>query len=283
VAMARKIGRFVAQAGVPQDPNERLRLGIQAAVGAADRFAGREVGMVVLAPLLDVIKVRYGFQTLELISQGQNWAIRGQINPVAIAGTRVIKPKERKDGIRVETGQSITIISPAKIIILEFKRFTDERNVNINEMTEALQHHQDALNNLKVAKWLQNIDSFDANKKAIENARARGRRSLMKEFTLKLASEWKNKNITKEQLKKLVKMKTIALDASHAADAVAGGNIDEFDSLERNAINQYFGTVWGKFKEDLKSYAEEIRKQFVTKEQRENVNMNFRLRIKFKN
>src|SRR5207249_2746088 len=52
VNMARKLGRFIAQAGVPQDPNERLRLGRQAALAAVNRFAGKRVGNAVLAPLL---------------------------------------------------------------------------------------------------------------------------------------------------------------------------------------------------------------------------------------
>src|SRR5205085_1860313 len=40
VTMAKNVGRFIAQAGLPQDPNERLRLGMRAATAAANRFGG---------------------------------------------------------------------------------------------------------------------------------------------------------------------------------------------------------------------------------------------------
>ncbi|MBD2766359.1 DUF4157 domain-containing protein [Hymenobacter sp. BT664] len=81
VAQARRLVRGVVQAGVPQDPNERLRLGMQAALGAVNRFGGRRVGAAVLAPLLGTIKVRYGFTTLEPFEQRGRWWVRGRINP----------------------------------------------------------------------------------------------------------------------------------------------------------------------------------------------------------
>jgi hypothetical protein len=81
VATARRLGRFIAQAGLPQDPNERLQLGMRAAVLAVNRFAGRRVGMVALTPLLAAVRVRYGFRTLEAVAQGNQWVVEGQINP----------------------------------------------------------------------------------------------------------------------------------------------------------------------------------------------------------
>lgn len=81
VNLARRVGRGVAQAGVPQDPNERLRLGMQAATSAVNRFAGRPVGRVVLDPILLGIKTRYGFQALEVIERQGFWSIRGTVNP----------------------------------------------------------------------------------------------------------------------------------------------------------------------------------------------------------
>ncbi len=81
VGMARRFVRGVAQAGVPQDPNERLRLGMQAAVGAVNRFSGRAVGMAVLEPLILAIKTRYGFQTLDLIAREGKWWVGGRVNP----------------------------------------------------------------------------------------------------------------------------------------------------------------------------------------------------------
>jgi hypothetical protein len=82
VTMARKLGRFVAQAGLPQDPKERARLGIQAARNAVNRFAGKQVGRVVLEPVLIGVKARYGFTVLELKEKGQKWSLSGVLNPI---------------------------------------------------------------------------------------------------------------------------------------------------------------------------------------------------------
>ena len=81
VAQARRLGRFIAQAGVPADPRERLRLGLDAAAKAVNRFAGRKVGAAVLTPLLGAIRLRYGFQALDVFQRGQRWWVRGQVNP----------------------------------------------------------------------------------------------------------------------------------------------------------------------------------------------------------
>jgi hypothetical protein len=81
VGMARKLGRFVAQAGVPNDPNERLRLGVGLAVSAVNRFAKRPVAKAVLDPLLLGINTRYGFSTLETRPKGSKWMVFGVVNP----------------------------------------------------------------------------------------------------------------------------------------------------------------------------------------------------------
>lgn len=77
----KKAGAKVLQAGLPKDPNERLRLGMQKALSALNRFAGKKVGKVVLNPLLAGIKIRYGFQVLEPFPRGDKWWVRGTVNP----------------------------------------------------------------------------------------------------------------------------------------------------------------------------------------------------------
>jgi hypothetical protein len=88
IAQARRLGRFIAQAGLPQDPVERLRLGTDAAVAAANRFAGRPVGAAVLQPLLAAIRMRYGLRTLIVVPDGPNWAVQGSNSPAVTKGTR---------------------------------------------------------------------------------------------------------------------------------------------------------------------------------------------------
>lgn len=79
-AQARRLGRFIAQAGVPQDTNERLRLAAQAAVSAARRLTGR-VTQGLLNPILQGIKLRYGLQEIQPYEQGGTWWVRATINP----------------------------------------------------------------------------------------------------------------------------------------------------------------------------------------------------------
>src|SRR5690349_4286778 len=61
------------QAGLPEDPNERLSLGKEAALTAVRRFSGRPVGAAVLRPLLAGIKLRYGFEYLDVVPGGAEW------------------------------------------------------------------------------------------------------------------------------------------------------------------------------------------------------------------
>jgi hypothetical protein len=80
VAMARSLGRFVAQAGVPQDPNERLRLGLQASVSLARTMRGR-LSSALLTPALAAVKVRYGFSDLQAFPRNRTVWVRGRVNP----------------------------------------------------------------------------------------------------------------------------------------------------------------------------------------------------------
>jgi len=84
VNTAKKAGRFIAgaaQTGVPTDPRQRLRLGMQAAVAAVNAFAGRGLSAAVINPALTAVKLRYGFQVLEAQRRENKWWIRGVINP----------------------------------------------------------------------------------------------------------------------------------------------------------------------------------------------------------
>ncbi|HEX5749532.1 MAG TPA: DUF4157 domain-containing protein [Archangium sp.] len=80
VAQAKRLGRFIAQAGVPQDPNERLRLGLNAAATAVNALRGR-VAAPVIDGVLGAVRVRYGFQALRPVEQDGVWWIEGQLNP----------------------------------------------------------------------------------------------------------------------------------------------------------------------------------------------------------
>ena len=281
VGMAKKLGKFLLRAGVPADPKERLRLGMRAAVGAANRFAGKTVGKVILTPLLSGIQTRYSFKTLELVQRGETWAIRGVVNPEEIAGTRVIAGKPTDTG--EET--TVTIVSPPKIIVFEFSRFTAKQSVSIREMTEGLAHHQSALNGLTVAQWLANIVFRPFLRGAIAAAeRDKARKILIDELRQNVIAEFAAKGtpLSPGQVEAMVKLRARKTHASHLADFIAGGNIDEFEGLEKGSVNSYVGSNWGRLRPELEAYANFLRQQFNAKD-REKVKMNFKLRAQFKN
>ena len=80
VTQARRVGRFIAQAGVPHDPNERLRLAARAAVAAARRLTGR-LTQPVLEGVLAAVRVRYGLTSIQVFRRGATWWARAVINP----------------------------------------------------------------------------------------------------------------------------------------------------------------------------------------------------------
>lgn len=293
VSAARRLGRFVAQAGVPNDPAERLRLGMAAATAAMNRFAGRRAGAVVLNPVLAAMKVRYAFQVLEVIPQATHWAVRGQINPTAIAGTRVIVAREG------ENTTERTIVDPPKILVFQFRRFTGRQAVATNEMVEGLQHHQSALNALTVERWLANIYMRPFLRETAQREREAGRRQLLSQMENRIVQELKGRypkpadiaesgydnwirTNYQSQIEGLIRIRSRGTHASHSADAIAGGNTDEFDSLERGAINSYVGSQWGLLRPELEAYATHLR-QTIEPRERAAVRMNFRLRIQFLN
>lgn len=81
VAGAKKLGKLVVQAGVPADPKERLRLGMDAALRVVNRYERQRVGQLILTPLLAGIRVRYGFLVLEVLPIGGIWWVNAEINP----------------------------------------------------------------------------------------------------------------------------------------------------------------------------------------------------------
>jgi len=68
VSTAKRLGKLVAQAGVPQDPDERVRLGLQAAVAIVQRLSGSLTTSLINGALA-VIKTRYGLSVLEASAQ----------------------------------------------------------------------------------------------------------------------------------------------------------------------------------------------------------------------
>lgn len=79
--MLKKMASKVVQAGVPQDPDERLRLGLNAAVTAVNALSGSAVSASLINPVLSGFRVRYGFRSLQAVESEGKWWIEGEINP----------------------------------------------------------------------------------------------------------------------------------------------------------------------------------------------------------
>jgi hypothetical protein len=80
VSMARRLGRFVAQAGVPNDPAKRLELAGNHAVTLARPLAGKATRPL-LQGALGMLKTRYALSTLVPYESGGEWWVSISINP----------------------------------------------------------------------------------------------------------------------------------------------------------------------------------------------------------
>ena len=77
---ATRLGSAVVQAGVPQDPNERLRLAGRAATIAARALGGR-MTRGLLEPALALIRTRFGLTSIQPFERNNRWWVRAVINP----------------------------------------------------------------------------------------------------------------------------------------------------------------------------------------------------------
>jgi DNA-binding transcriptional regulator YdaS (Cro superfamily) len=98
VAQARRLGRFVAQAGVPQDPQERVRLAARAAIAAAQRLRGR-ISRSLLAPLLAAIRTRYGLRSVEPFERDGKWWVRIVNSPATEVDTGVATSQQNNTAL----------------------------------------------------------------------------------------------------------------------------------------------------------------------------------------
>jgi hypothetical protein len=65
----------------PEQKQARLDKAMSAAQGAVSRFGGKWVGRAILTPILAGIRLRYGLTALNLVQEGDVWAVEGEINP----------------------------------------------------------------------------------------------------------------------------------------------------------------------------------------------------------
>lgn len=134
VTGAKKLGKFIVQAGVPEDPNERVRLGADAAVAVVNALRGPSVTAALINPALAAIKLRYGLKTLVPVDVSGEWWVDAEVNPrtrkkttklsAAVAGTAGPGPAGRKGQLKIA---SIKVTDPTTVTKLELARATSGR------------------------------------------------------------------------------------------------------------------------------------------------------------
>jgi Bacterial toxin 4 len=100
VAQARRLGRFVAQAGVPQDPQERLRLAARASMAIARTLPNRGLTGAIIERAHNAIKVRYALRELSSYQNNGQWFVRAVINPPLVWRLPVAGETAGTGGIR---------------------------------------------------------------------------------------------------------------------------------------------------------------------------------------
>ncbi len=95
VTQARRLGRFLLQAGTPADPNARLRLAIRDARLIA-RGLGNRISRSVLETGIAILRTRYGLSALRVTERNGRYLVFASINPMieeevaqALSGTSV--------------------------------------------------------------------------------------------------------------------------------------------------------------------------------------------------
>jgi hypothetical protein len=120
-SMLKKIAATVLQAGVPQDPRTRLRLGMQASIVAIRNLSGT-LTQALINPVLSVIKARYGFVQLEAYIRNGTWWVRGRVNPPDEADTG--KPEKEKTAEEAHNEVIAKMSSDNKLLLKGHGNFT---------------------------------------------------------------------------------------------------------------------------------------------------------------
>lgn len=80
VAQAKKLGKFLLQAGAPSDPGKRVALAIRDSAAIARGLSGK-ISKPTLERAFGAIKTRYALTGLVVFERGGGWWVRASVNP----------------------------------------------------------------------------------------------------------------------------------------------------------------------------------------------------------
>lgn len=157
--MLKKLASSVAQAGLPSDPNERFKQGLELAEKSVNKFAGKKVGKAVLIPLLAAIKLRYGFQELNVYASEGVWWIDAVLNPKS----------KKKTNVEIEGGstgkqKTMPLMTVNFEVKKEIQKEYDKNNVSLwTHYVDQLLLQETKLKSMKIKTWMANINNFYGN------------------------------------------------------------------------------------------------------------------------
>jgi hypothetical protein len=220
VAVVKKLGRLIVQAGVPEDPNERLRLAANAAVIAAQKLTGT-VTKALLQPVLNVIKLRYGLTDLTPFESDGFWWVEASINP------------KLKHNLGIRAMPNAPALVPSQL--QPMKRITVSFTCNTAKYDSAvylkqLKGQEAGINVIPVAEWVQNREAY----------KQYGRGSAVSQ---EKAREWLREELLKRMTPAQADAELELLAALHEPDLVAGGRLT-VGKLGSRYINSSIGSQW---------------------------------------
>lgn len=248
VTIAKKLGKLAAQAGVPQDPKERLRLGLDAATAAVNTLRGPAVPVALIVPLLAAIKVRYGLKVLQPIEKDGDWWIEAVVNPPDQ------KKTQKKKGSAGE-------IKPMPQVAVEF--FCNTLKYDLGEYRGQLKGQESGLNALPVDKWKENRDNYETYGRPAEAGAAQ--EAARELYRQELRDQGKSEPAIALEMAKLA--------ALHEPDMIAGGKIT-LKKLGSRFINSSIGSQW---RTKVRILDEAVKA--VPESERPNLRMNVKLTV----
>jgi hypothetical protein len=232
VTLAKKLGKFILQAGVPADPGKRVDAALDAAVLAA-KVLGNRFTKALLQPALNGIKARYSLSSINAFERGGSWWVNAAASP----------KKERNLGIRVVTDTPVAapgeaVPDPSKLTPMDPVPIQFDCNLNkyvLNVFKEQLKGQEAGLNVISVTDW-------EANRAAYLGPQGRGsgvpQDEVREIYRSQLAAQ-KNPKLTKKQIENELER----LAALHEPDLVAGG-FNVIAKLGSRYINSSIGSQW---------------------------------------
>lgn len=217
------VGKFIAQAGVPKDPTERVRLGTDAAIAAAHGL-GKGITKPLLPPIFSGIKLRYGLKKLEGFERGGVWWVRAAASPEV----------ERNMGITVvstaTTATAPSTLEPMPLVPpISFKCNTLKYVQSVYD--QQLAGQESGLNAISVTDWERNRMEYDRN----------GRGSAVPQEEIREA--YRKDLRDREKSKDEIEFEMAKLAALHEPDLVAGG-FNVIGKLGSRYINSSIGSQW---------------------------------------